>query len=81
MIISCILNFISGVICALLCIDLCWGELKLFPKCYCPGTDQALASTQFSEVRDLMYVKRREYTNSASGFPPIHYFPGKANSM
>ena len=52
---------------------------KYYAKCYCPGTDPALESVQFKELRDLMYVKRREYTNVSPGFPPVHYFPGKYN--
>jgi hypothetical protein len=63
----------------LLSIDLCWSGDKYFKKCYCPGTDPALASPQFSELRELMYEKRREYTNAAPGFPPIHYFGGNNN--
>ena len=73
-------QFISifwSVFVGLLCInDLCNAADKYYPKCYCPGTDPALASSQFKELRDLMYVKRREYTNADSGFPSVYRYPG-----
>ena len=56
--------------------NLCDSADKYYAKCYCPGTDPALASTQFKDLRDLMFVKRREYTSVSTGFPTIHYFPG-----
>ena len=60
-------------------IDSCLSGDKYYPKCYCPGVDPALTSPQFKELRDLMYEKRREYTNADPGFPPILEFPGKSS--
>ena len=61
----------------LLVVGLCKSSDKYYSKCYCPGKEKTLATSQFKELRDLMYVKRREYTNADPGFPPIYEFPGK----
>lgn len=58
-------------------VDVCNSADKYYAKCYCPGTDPVLASSQFKELRDLMFVKRREYTNADPGFPSTYEFPGK----
>ena len=71
-------TFLKGILVRFF-IDSCISGDKYYPKCYCPGVDSALSRSEFKELRDLMYEKRREYTNADPGFPPIYEFPGSYN--